>query len=66
MYATVAMATDYDCWRGSIVNVEDVLKTFKSNVSKIERLFIAIIPNIAKENWDEDIKSMQVNQYKFY
>lgn len=59
IYAAVAMATDYDCWRGSVVNVEEVLKTFKSNVEKIEKLFIATIPRIAKENWDNDIKSLQ-------
>lgn len=59
IYAAVAMATDYDCWRGTVVNVEEVLKTFKTNVKKVEKLFIATIPKIASENWETDIKSLQ-------
>lgn len=63
-YAAVAMATDYDCWRddGDRVCVSDVLATFKLNVEKITKLFIAVVPKIANRNWDD---VMQKNQVKF-
>lgn len=62
-YASIAMATDYDCWRESEegrVCVADVLETFRKNVDKVTRLVIASVPRIAEKNWDETIKSLQV------
>lgn len=47
-YATVAMATDYDCWRGGEepVTWEQVLKVFKENVDKVTKLLMSAIPKI--------------------
>lgn len=61
-YAAVAMATDYDCWRehGDGVCVSDVLATFKLNVKKITKLFLAVVPKIANRNWDDVIKKNKV------
>ncbi|XP_046662450.1 S-methyl-5'-thioadenosine phosphorylase-like [Homalodisca vitripennis] len=57
-YAAIAMATDYDCWRehGDGVCVTDVLATFKKNVEKITKLFVAVVPKIADRKWDDVIK----------
>jgi 5'-methylthioadenosine phosphorylase len=39
-YATIALATDYDCWHESeeTVSVEAVMKTLASNVEKAKRM----------------------------
>ncbi|MBD89626.1 MAG: S-methyl-5'-thioadenosine phosphorylase [Deltaproteobacteria bacterium] len=45
-YATIALATDYDCWHESEddVSVEGVLEIVRANVSKAQRLVRAIAP----------------------
>lgn len=60
-YASVALATDYDCWRdsGEKVSVAHVLQTFKNNVSKMTQLILAVVPLIAAETWDETIDELQ-------
>lgn len=57
LYGSVAIATDYDCWRMGCegVNVQDVLKTFSANVVKVKHILIKAVQNIAKEDWTEDI-----------
>lgn len=62
-YAAVALATDYDCWRGTgdFVCVSEVLETFKKNVTKVTSLITSVVPAIAKQNWDNTIKELQVN-----
>lgn len=59
LYAAVAMATDYDCWRCSVVNVVEVLKNLRANAKKVEKLFLAVIPKIAEQNWDNELKCMK-------
>jgi 5'-methylthioadenosine phosphorylase len=61
LYAAVAMATDYDCWRsdGEKVSADSVLKTFHENSSKVTRLFRAVVPKIACQNWTEHINELQ-------
>ncbi|KAL1490811.1 hypothetical protein ABEB36_013444 [Hypothenemus hampei] len=61
MYATIAMATDWDCWRSSteVVSHVGVLKVFEENVEKVIQLLRAAIPQIANENWDQSIAEMQ-------
>lgn len=47
-YATVAMATDYDCWHEGeeAVTVAAVVATLKANVDKAKRLIRATVPMI--------------------
>ncbi|XP_078035504.1 S-methyl-5'-thioadenosine phosphorylase [Augochlora pura] len=61
LYAIVAMATDYDCWRDSENNVHaaDVVAVFKQNVSKIKNLLIGAVKIIAEKNWDKEIDDLQ-------
>ena len=56
-YASVAMVTDYDCWRGDddeAVDVPKVMKQMKENVISVRKLFIRAIQLIGSEdkNWD--------------
>ena len=47
-YATLALATDYDCWHEEDVTVEQVLKTMASNIEKSKATIKAIVPKIKK------------------
>ncbi|KAH1028238.1 hypothetical protein HUJ05_001613 [Dendroctonus ponderosae] len=60
IYAVIAMATDWDCWRstGEKVSHNAVLKVFQENVQQIVNLLQALIPKIAQQNWDEAIKQI--------
>jgi 5'-methylthioadenosine phosphorylase len=48
-YATIAMATDYDCWKQEEepVTWEAVMKTFQANAEKVKALLAEVIPRIA-------------------
>ncbi|CAH0551464.1 unnamed protein product [Brassicogethes aeneus] len=61
LYISLALATDYDCWRetGEKVTVVDVLKTFKNNVDKVIKLITALVPIINKGSWDEHVKELR-------
>jgi 5'-methylthioadenosine phosphorylase len=47
-YASIAMSTDYDCWKEDEVPVswEEVLRVFNDNVGKVLRLLQEVIPSI--------------------
>ncbi|CAD7015371.1 unnamed protein product [Ceratitis capitata] len=62
LYGSVAIATDYDCWRMGCegVNVQDVLKTFGENVIKVKNILVKAVQNIAKQDWSEDILNAKV------
>lgn len=45
-YGAVAMATDYDCWRDSTVDIQIVLRTMKENAEKVTRLILGVIPRL--------------------
>ena len=49
-YATIAMATDYDCWHESeeAVTVAAVVATLKANVAKAQRLIRATVASIGE------------------
>ena len=53
-YATIAMSTDYDCWKKNEkpVTFEMVLQTMKENTDKVKQLLLKAIPLIA--NREED------------
>lgn len=52
-YATVAMSTDYDCWREGEESVtwEMILQTMKQNADSVIKLFLHVIPQI--EEYDD-------------
>ncbi|MEZ5965577.1 MAG: S-methyl-5'-thioadenosine phosphorylase [Planctomycetota bacterium] len=48
-YATVALATDYDCWHESEgdVNVQDVLRVLQQNVERAKQVVVHVTKGIA-------------------
>jgi 5'-methylthioadenosine phosphorylase len=55
-YASVALVTDYDCWREEVgvshVDVESVIKMFLSNIKKLVALITSAIPEVAQVDWE--------------
>ncbi|MFO0750467.1 MAG: hypothetical protein U1F43_33080 [Myxococcota bacterium] len=47
-YATLAMATDYDCWHesGEEVSVETVIAVLRQNVEKAQRVLRTAVPRL--------------------
>ncbi len=55
-YASIAIVTDYDCWRENVddsehVGVEAVLAMFRANIEKVTDLILGVIPKIAEKDW---------------
>jgi len=61
LYASIAMATDYDSWREceTGVCVEEVMATFKKNVAKVTQLVLTVVPRIAKMDWTDTITDLK-------
>jgi len=51
-YQTIAMSTDYDCWKKDEepVTFEMVLQTMKENTDKVKKLLLNAIPKIANKD----------------
>jgi 5'-methylthioadenosine phosphorylase len=46
-YATVAMVTDYDCWKlGEEVSAEKVVSVMNANSENAQRLIAAVLPGL--------------------
>jgi len=50
-YATIALATDYDCWHPhhDSVTAEQVIQTLQANVDKAKKLLRTVLPLLPKE-----------------
>jgi len=61
LYATIGMATDYDCWREEEESVaaDSVVKVFKENAAKVIKLFRASVQKIAALDWTHDINTLK-------
>ena len=49
-YATIAMVTDYDCWKEKPVDLDEVMSTMSQNVEKVKKLFTAVIPKLEDDD----------------
>ncbi|XP_017805309.2 S-methyl-5'-thioadenosine phosphorylase isoform X1 [Papio anubis] len=60
-YASIAMATDYDCWKEheEAVSVDRVLKTLKENANKAKSLLLTTIPQIGSTEWSETLHNLK-------
>jgi len=60
-YASIAMATDYDCWKEheEAVSVDRVLKTLKENANKAKSLLLTAIPQIGSMEWSETLHNLK-------
>ncbi|XP_032873723.1 S-methyl-5'-thioadenosine phosphorylase [Amblyraja radiata] len=63
-YVSIAMATDYDCWKesGDVVTVEMVLKVMKENANTALKIILAAVAQIASMDWQESIKNLKASQ----
>ncbi|OYT43081.1 MAG: S-methyl-5'-thioadenosine phosphorylase [Candidatus Aenigmarchaeota archaeon ex4484_56] len=48
-YCSIAMITDYDCWKEQIVSAEEVSRKMKENIEKTKNLINELIKVIPKE-----------------
>lgn len=46
-YATVAMVTDYDCWKEEHCTLEEIMKVMKNNNANARKLIARLIPDLA-------------------
>jgi len=55
-YASIAMVTDYDCWKQDEIPVtfDMVLQRMKQNAEKVKQLIIDTIPKMANINQEEE------------
>ncbi|NXA36722.1 MTAP phosphorylase, partial [Eudromia elegans] len=62
-YASIAMATDYDCWKEheEAVSVDKVLKTLKENANKATSILLTAIPQIASMEWSDTLHMLKVS-----
>jgi 5'-methylthioadenosine phosphorylase len=51
-YATIALSTDYDCWRENeeVVTVEMVIENMNKNIISAKKLLSNVIPKIKNDN----------------
>lgn len=45
-YATIAMVTDYDCWKDVHCSVDEILKVMSENIGKAKELVAKVIPDL--------------------
>jgi 5'-methylthioadenosine phosphorylase len=58
-YATVAMVTDYDCWKEEHCTVQEIMDVMKSNYISAQKFVFKAIPDLVKN----PIKFTAENQY---
>lgn len=47
-YATMAMVTDYDCWKDEACSVEEIMKVLKKNNENAQKVVAKYIPKISE------------------
>jgi 5'-methylthioadenosine phosphorylase len=47
-YATVAMVTDYDCWKDEHCTVQEIMEVMKSNYTSAQKFVALAIPELVK------------------
>jgi 5'-methylthioadenosine phosphorylase len=58
-YATVAMVTDYDCWKDEHCTVQEIMDVMKSNYVSAQKFIVEAIPELSKN----PLKFVKENQY---
>lgn len=58
-YATVAMVTDYDCWKDEHCTVQEIMDVMKSNYVSAQKFIVQAIPDLIKN----PIKHIPENAY---
>uniref|UniRef100_H2YTP5 S-methyl-5'-thioadenosine phosphorylase n=1 Tax=Ciona savignyi TaxID=51511 RepID=H2YTP5_CIOSA len=57
LYASLALVTDYDCWRDDYeaVSVEHVMQTMAVNKQNALKVIATAVANASKQKWSDDI-----------
>jgi len=50
-YATIAMVTDYDCWKEEHCTLEEIMKVMATNNSQVHRLLKRLLPELHKNQF---------------
>lgn len=50
-YATVAMVTDYDCWKEEHCTVEEIMKVMEKNNQSAQKLIKLLVPELSKNSF---------------
>lgn len=45
-YATIAMVTDYDCWKEEHCSVDEIMKIMKKNYESAQKILVKLIPSL--------------------
>ncbi|GAB4017454.1 MAG: S-methyl-5'-thioadenosine phosphorylase [Bdellovibrio sp.] len=53
-YATIAMVTDYDCWKEEHCTVEEIMKVMVQNNQNVQKLLLNLIPSLNKSKFQVD------------
>lgn len=53
-YATIAMVTDFDCWKEEHCTVDEIMKVMGDNNVNATKLIKSIVPHIANNKFDVD------------
>eukprot|EP00092_Neocalanus_flemingeri_P007113 GFUD01007684.1.p1 GENE.GFUD01007684.1~~GFUD01007684.1.p1 ORF type:complete len:283 (+),score=106.26 GFUD01007684.1:145-993(+) len=56
-YTSIALPTDYDCWKDTVVDQQGVLAVFASNISRVKTLLEKVVARIGSEEWEDMIKA---------
>lgn len=51
-YATVAMVTDYDCWKDEHCTVDEIMKVMETNNKNVQVLLKDLIPRLSENKFD--------------
>lgn len=49
-YASIAMVTDYDCWRGSSVSVPEMLAVMGENLGKVQGVLTQLMKSLPRDH----------------
>ena len=49
-YASIAMVTDYDCWRGGLASVPEMLAVMGDNLGKVQRLLAQFTQSLPRDH----------------
>lgn len=65
LYAAVALATDYDCWRESesSVTVDEVRKLFAKCQAEVTKIISTVIKNMEEIDWSMHISEAEVSKW---
>lgn len=59
-YASIALVTDYDCWKeNEEVSVDSVMLQMKENAKRATKILLHAIPQVAAKDWNDIIKGNQ-------